>query len=85
MNLEKIRFNLHKIQSLIPISFKENWGFPFIVGFLLLLFSSALLLAAGIAYYAELLANCAYFVLVAGVLLQLVCFSIHRKKNETNL
>jgi hypothetical protein len=70
---------------MIPSYFKENWGFPFIAGFLLLLFSSALLLASGIASSAELLANYAYFVLLAGVLLQLVCFSINKKKNETDL
>ena len=59
----------------------ENLGFPFIAGFLLLLFSSAILLAAGKAYLAEPIANFAYFSLVAGVVLQLICLSKNRKKN----
>jgi hypothetical protein len=78
--MTKIHYYLHKIQVLTQNHFRENWGFPFIAGFLLLLFSSAILLAAGMDY-AEQLANFAYFSLAAGVVLQLICFSKNRKKN----
>jgi len=61
--------------------FRENWGFPFIAGFLLFLFSSAFLLTAGFVNLAEQIANFAYFSLVLGVVLQLICFSKNRKKN----
>jgi hypothetical protein len=78
--MTKIHHSLHKIQLLTHSYFSENWGFPFIAGFLLLLFSSAILLAAGIDY-AEQIANFAYFSLLVGVVLQLICFSKNRKKN----
>ena len=78
--MTKIHYYLHKIQVLTHSYFRENWGFPFIAGFLLLLFSSAILLAASIDY-AETIANFAYFSLVIGVVLQLVCLGKNRKKN----
>jgi hypothetical protein len=59
----------------------ENWGFPFIVGFLVFLFSSAILLAADMSYLAEPIANIAYFSLVVGVVLQLIGVSKTIKKN----
>jgi hypothetical protein len=59
----------------------ENWGFPFIAGFLLFLFSSAILLAVGLANLAEQIADFAYFSIVVGVVLQLICFSKNIEKN----
>jgi hypothetical protein len=78
--MTKIHYYLHKIQVLTHSYLMENWGFPFIAGFLILLFSSAILLAASMDY-AEQIANFAYFSLVVGVVLQLICFSKNRKKN----
>ena len=78
--MTKIHHSLIKIQVLTRGYFMENWGFPFIAGFLILLFSSVMLLAAGMEY-AEQIANFAYFSLVTGVVLQLICFSTNRKKN----
>ena len=49
----------------------KGWGYPFIVGFLILLLLSAISLAAGSAYVAEVMADIAYFSLVAGVILEL--------------
>jgi hypothetical protein len=62
----------------------ENWGFPFILGFLVLLITSAVLLAAGpvdFASVADLTAIFAYFSLLIGVILQIICFSKNRKKS----
>jgi heme/copper-type cytochrome/quinol oxidase subunit 4 len=51
-----------------------NWGAPYIVGFMLLLLSAAASLSVGSESLADLLAVYAYYFLVAGVVLQLVCF-----------
>ncbi len=59
---------------------KENWGSPFIVGFMLLLLSAAVSLSSGLSYLADAIAVYAYYALVAGVILQLACFLKYRKK-----
>ena len=53
---------------------RENWGAPFILGFMGLLLAAAVLLIVGLPWTAEAVGNYAYFSLVAGVVLQLVCF-----------
>jgi hypothetical protein len=60
---------------------KGNWSFPFVGGFIVLLFTAAVLLAAGWASVAEVSATCAYFSLVIGVVLQLICLGKNRVKN----
>jgi hypothetical protein len=59
---------------------KENWGSPFIMGFMVLLLSAAVSLSLGSSYLADAIAVYAYYALVAGVILQLVCFLKYRKK-----
>jgi len=54
--------------------FRKNWGAPFILGFMLLLMIAAASLAIGLALFADEVAVYAYYALVAGVVLQLVCF-----------
>ena len=61
---------------------QKNWGFPFIAGFLLLLLSAAVLLAAEFALAAETAANMAYFALAAGVILELLGLGRGRRKGE---
>ena len=61
---------------------KENWGSPFIVGFMLLLFSAAVSLVTGLSSLADTIAVYAYYALVAGVFLQLACFVKYRRKNN---
>jgi len=56
------------------VYFRENWGAPFIVGFMLLLMVAAASLAMGLGVLADELAVYAYYALVVGVVLQLVCF-----------
>ena len=53
---------------------RENWGAPFVVGFMGSLFVAAVLLIVGLSWPAELVGEFAYFLLVFGVVLQLVCF-----------
>ena len=53
---------------------RENWGTPFILGFMLLLMVAAGSLAMGLDVLANEVAVYAYYALVAGVVLQLVCF-----------
>lgn len=52
--------------------FRENWGAPFIVVFMVLLVVAAVFLGLGLEFLAERLAEFAYYFLVVGVVLQLV-------------
>ena len=61
---------------------KENWGSPFIVGFMLLLIVAAVSLSAGFASLADNVAVYAYYALVAGVFLQLASFLKYRGKSS---
>lgn len=65
----------------IKIFTKENWGAPFIVGFMLLLTAAAVSLSIGTAEVANDVSIVAYYALVVGVVLQLVCFLKYRKKD----
>jgi hypothetical protein len=75
------QINLSNFQTKFSDYFKQNWGSPFIVAFILLLLTAAVLLSAGSANWAEEVALYAYYTLVAGVVLQIVCFVKYRKKN----
>ena len=59
---------------------RENWGAPFIVGFMLLLMVAAVSLSMGLAVLTNEVAVYAYYALVVGVVLQLVCFFNYGKK-----
>lgn len=60
---------------------RENWGAPFIVGFILLLVVAAVSMATGLDALADNAATYAYYALIAGVVLQLVCFLKFREKS----
>lgn len=70
-----------KIQVVIRKYVEKNWGFPFIVVFLVLLFSAAVFLSIGLSSLAESISVYAYFILVAGVVLQLVYILRNRGRN----
>jgi uncharacterized membrane protein len=67
-----------QIRELAERSLKSNWGFPFIIEISMLLFAAVVLLAVGWIQEAEITTTCAYFVLIAGTFLQLVCFEKNR-------
>lgn len=54
--------------------FKENWGAPFIIVFMVLLLFCAGLLASGFSSLANSVAVYAYYFLVTGVVLQLISY-----------
>jgi hypothetical protein len=76
------RFFNVKVEAGVKRRIQENWGFPFIIGFLMLLLSAAVLLTAGYTSTAEMTANVAYFTLAAGVFLELICLGKNRQKGE---
>jgi hypothetical protein len=53
---------------------RENPGAVFVLGFQVLLVTCAVLLVSGLSFLAEGLAVAAYFLLVVGVVVQLVSF-----------
>ena len=59
---------------------KKNWGSPFIVGFILLFVGAAVSLSEGLSSLADGIAIYAYYALIVGVILQLVCFVKFRNK-----
>ncbi|RLE90930.1 MAG: hypothetical protein DRN04_13970 [Thermoprotei archaeon] len=63
-----------KLRCLFRDYLKKNWGSPFIMIFIALLAVAAGYLIMGAKNTAELLAECAYYSLVIGVVLQLVCY-----------
>ena len=63
-----------KILAKMKGYFRENWGAPFVIGFMVLLIVAAGSLAIGLGSLANEVAIYAYYALVAGVVLQLVCF-----------
>jgi hypothetical protein len=58
---------------------KENWGSPFIVGFIIFLITAAVSLSVGLSSIANAVSIYAYYALVAGIFLQIVCFVKHRR------
>ena len=78
-----------KIKIRIPISritdyLKENWGAPFIICFMILLVVAALFLAEGVELVANEIAVYAYYFLVVGVILQLICYLKYGPKEESD-
>ncbi|MFH0896721.1 MAG: hypothetical protein V1850_01565 [Candidatus Bathyarchaeota archaeon] len=68
--------------SRIPSFLKENLGAPLVIGFMSVLLVCAGLLAFGNSVLANDLAIYAYYLLVGGVVLQLVSFLRLRKEEE---
>ena len=76
------QFGFNKIILKVKGYVKENWGSPFIVGFMLLLIVAAVSLSTGFASLADNVAVYAYYALVAGVFLQLASFLKYRGKSS---
>jgi hypothetical protein len=60
---------------------RENWGAPFIVGFMLLLMISAVSLSVSLTALADEVAVYAYYALVIGVFLQIACLLKFKRRN----
>jgi hypothetical protein len=71
-----------KFQIRVKGYVKENWGSPFVVSFIFLLLSAAVLLSVNMSYWAEQIAVYAYYALVVGVALQVVCYVKYKKVSD---
>lgn len=60
---------------------RENCGAPFILGFMLLLVVATVSLVMDLCVLANEVAVYAYYSLIIGVVLQLVCFLKYNKRN----
>ena len=67
-----IKTNFDSLTGKAKIYVKENWGSPFIVGFMLLLIVAAIHFSTGLSSLADNVAVYAYYALIVGVILQ--CF-----------
>jgi hypothetical protein len=63
---------------------KENWGSPFIAGFMLLLLAAAVSLSLSFSFLANDMATYAFYALAAGVVLQLASFLKYPKRHGEN-
>jgi heme/copper-type cytochrome/quinol oxidase subunit 4 len=78
LNRNYLRNSIRKVRGYV----KENWGSPFIIGFMLLLVVAAFSLSVGWTSIANTIVVYAFYALVGGVVLQLVCFLKYPDKNE---
>jgi undecaprenyl pyrophosphate phosphatase UppP len=69
-----IKDSVKEILAKVKGYFRENWGAPFILGFMMLLLVAAVSLAGGLDFLANDVAVYAYYLLVVGVVLQLISF-----------
>ena len=74
MSMKQFRVRLFSFLSWTKRFFRQNPGAVFVLGFEVVLVACAVLLVAGFASLAEGWAVVAYFLLVAGVVVQLAFF-----------
>ena len=78
-----MRINISSVtRAKIKVYIKQNWGAPLVILFMLLLVVAALFLAIGLTFPAEVIGALAYFILVAGVILQFARFLKYDKGQE---
>lgn len=73
-----MRNNVIKVKGYV----KENWGAPFIAGFMFLLIGAAISLSVDLSSLADTIVVYAFCALVGGVVLQLFCFLKYPRKDE---
>jgi hypothetical protein len=76
-----IKTSAREVPSRVRGYVRENWGAPFILGFMALLIIAAVSLLMGFGVLADEVAVYAYYALVVGFVLQLVCFLKYGKRN----
>jgi uncharacterized membrane protein len=80
-----LRAFARRIPSRVKEYVKENWGAPFIAGFMVLLTASAFALSLGFDVLANEVAIYSYCALVAGVIFQFICYlKCNKRKGEKN-
>jgi|WetSurMetagenome_2_1015567.scaffolds.fasta_scaffold324485_1 hypothetical protein len=62
--------NMIKIKEYV----KENWGSPFLVGFIFLIVGASVSLSFGLFYLANTGAVYAFYALIVGFFLQFICY-----------
>ena len=78
-------FVAEKVSAKAKEYVRENWGAPFILGFILLMLVAAVSLVLDFVALADSVAVVAYCALVVGIGLQLVCFlKCNWKSGEKN-
>jgi len=78
-----MRININNVTCVkFKTYIKQNWGAPFVIGFMLLLVVAALFLAIGLTLPAEVIGALAYFSLVVGAILQFARFLKYDKGQE---
>ncbi len=80
--LTETPFQASSIRKKIKGTIKQNWGFPLIGGFIVLLLIAAVSLSVGFTPLAEAIAVYAYYALAAGVILQLASYLKNKDKNN---
>ena len=78
--MARIRILMRRLRSY----FRENWGAPAIICFMVLLLVAALFLAGDMEEIADAIAVCAYYFLVAGVILQIICYVKFGSRKEND-
>jgi len=74
------QFGFNKTMIKVKGYVKENWGSPFVGGFMLFLGVAAVFLSDGLSSLANTVAVYAFYALIAGVFLQLASFLKYRGK-----
>jgi uncharacterized membrane protein len=64
----------------LGVYIKNNWGAPFIVGFMILLIAAATIQSLGITSAANQIALYAFYTLVVGVMLQFISYLKYKKR-----
>ena len=80
-----IKVGFNKITFKAKVYVRENWGSPFIAGFVLLLVIAIVSSAAGLFSIAGTVGVYAYYALVVGVTLQLAGFLKYQKKSNNEV
>jgi ABC-type enterobactin transport system permease subunit len=72
----------YKFLAHVKVYVRENWGSPFIVGFMMFMVIAAAFLLMNLSVLADEMATLAYFALVAGVIGQFFCYLKSNKRNS---
>lgn len=75
----KTKINLNGVKAKVKNHLKENWGSPFIAGFILLLLAASTSSFLGFPSDSNVIGTYAVYALIVGVILQLICLIKYQK------